>query len=246
MNPKHFQSRKERREAQRALARAQKKQAREDFRRRERERKEKELKQYTDANELNKSLGHASSVLKGSDKIANYLAPIIMKLYGKNHIIQPREKTEYYKVDENYTGDVNELFRYITFYKLPDDAPVQSYTQLIEDDPHASVQQYEQFKKEWADKSYATNTKNLTLTQAEDLAFIMNTSAAWHIATRSAYDSEQALERWQTLYDAVQKAYNSGDNRIFDKVLQMIENEKSINSIINKVDDMIYSMMKGK
>lgn len=242
MNPR--MSRQERRALQREMQRQEKKRARQDFRRKEQERKEKELKQYLDASTLNKSLEHASSVLKGSEKIANYLAPIVMKLYGKNHIIQPEEKTDYYEVDENYTGDINELFRYIKFFKLTDDSPVQSYKDLIEEDPHASVKQYAEFKKKWADKSYNTNTKNLNLTQAEDLAFIMNTSAAWHIASRSAYDSNQVQERWQTLYDSVQKAYNSGDQTIFDKVLAMIENEKSLNSIINKVDDMIYNLLK--
>lgn len=242
MNPR--MSRQERRALQREMQRQEKKRARQDFRRKEQERKEKELKQYLDASTLNKSLEHASSVLKGSEKIANYLAPIVMKLFGKNHVIEPGEKTEYYKVDENYTGDINELFRYIKFFKLPDDSPVQSYKGLIEEDPHASVKQYAQFKKEWADKAYLTNVKNLKLTQAEDLAFIMNTSAAWHIASRSAYDSNQVQERWQTLYDSVQKAYNSGDQSIFDKVLAMIENEKSLNSIINKVDDMIYNLLK--
>lgn len=242
MNPR--MSRQERRAVQREMHRQEKKIARQKFKQREQERRSKELKQYLDASELNKSLEHASSVLKGSSDIANYLAPILQELYGENHIIEPGETTEYYKVDENYTGDINELFRYITFYKLPDDFNVQSYKERIEDDPHTSAEKYAAFKKDWMNKSYSTNTSNLTLTQAEDLAFIMNTSAAWHIASRAAYDSEQALERWQTLYNAVQKAYNSGDQTIFDKIVQMIENEKTINSIINKVDDLIYKMLK--
>ena len=233
-----------RREAERQQKREARKQARREFKAQEQERKTKELNEALNAEELNRDLKHASSVLKGSEKIANYLTPIVMNLYGSNHIIQPEEGNDYYKVSKNYNGDPNELFRYITFFKLPEDNAIQNYTELIEQDPHATPQQYKEFKKQWAKKIYKTNTKNLSLSQTEELEFIMNTSAAWHIAERSAYDSEQALERWNTLYDYVQSAYATGDTKLFDKVISWIENEKSLNSIINKIDDELFKLLK--
>ena len=233
-----------RREAERQQKREARKHARREFKAQEQERKTKELNEALNADELNKVLKHASTVLKGSENIANYLTPIVMNLYGSNHIIQPGESNDYYKVSNNYNGDPNELFRYITFFKLPEDNAIQNYTELIEQDPHATPQQYAQFKKQWADKSYNTNIKNLSLSNAEDLAFIMNTSAAWHIAQRSAYDSEQALERWQMLYDYVQRVYDANDSNLLDKVISWIENEKSLNSIINKIDDELFKLLK--
>lgn len=217
---------------------------------------------------LNSELNHISSVLPGgSAKIANQLDPILMKLSGKT-TIRKGEDNDYFSVDNSYDGNVNNLIHHVTFKKIPEDSEVQKYVKNINKDPHATPASYAKFVDDWHSKAYKTLTRRLnmkkpnpektpvyydstgerlsSLKNVEMLEQIMNSSAAWHIAKRSAYDSDQTLERWHELYEAVESAFNANET-LFDWVFTQIQNEqKSLNQIINAVDDEISKMMAGK
>lgn len=214
------------------------------------------------ANKLNKELQFASSKLKaGSAKIANSLDPMLMKLSGKVNI-KANENNDYFKVDSSYNGDINTLMGHVTFKQIPDDAVINRYVKRIESDPHTTQAKYDKFVDNWHHKTFKTITRKLgqknnpyvttsgeklsNVAFAEELEQIMNSSSAWHIAMRSAYDSEQALERWHELYESVQSAYEA-DGDLFGWVIQQISNERmSLNAIINAVDDEIKLMLAGK
>ena len=216
------------------------------------------------ANKLNRELAFASSKLKaGSSKIANSLDPMLMKLSGKI-TIKANDENDYFKVDSSYNGDINTLMGHVTFKKIPDDAVVNRYVKKIESDPHMTPEKYDKFVDKWHGKTYKSiikklgfkNPKNPYVTTSgerlgsvqftEELEQIMNSSSAWHIAKRGAYDSEQVLERWHELYESVQQAYQN-DIDLFGWVIQQITNERmSLNAIINAVDDEIKLMLAGK
>ena len=113
--------------------------------------------------------------------------------------------------------------------------------------PWMSESQYNKYEQKWHHQSYKTLRKNKYLSDIDlsdyyVLEQIMNSSPAWKLATRSALESDQVMERWKELYNTMQEAYNTDDG-IFDWAYQQIMNGKrSLNWLINAIDDEIKLM----
>ena len=82
----------------------------------------------------------------------------------------------------------------------------------------------------------------------------MNTSMAWRIAKSDEVDSEQIKNNWTDLYVAVASIDKNSDyvvdeNKVirncYDYVIQMIQNEEDLETILDAVDNRIKESMKG-
>lgn len=199
------------------------------------------------AKKLNDEFDYAETILKaGSDKIAKYLDPMLRNLTG-GEPLKAGMSNKYFEIDDDYDGDPFKLFQHVKFKEIPQsDVKVQQYLKKIEEDPHMSPQQYDEYTKQYHSKAYQTLAGRLKLDNFEVLEQIMNSTPAWQIAKRSAMDSEQVLERWQELYDSMNQAQQA-DEGLFDWAIQQIENGKrSINWLINAIEDEIKLMLQGK
>lgn len=204
------------------------------------------------ANKLNKEFDFAETKLKaGSEEIASQLFPMLFTLSGTYDIKEWKKGNQYFKLDESYNGNRYQLFQYIKFKEIPDNEDTLRYLKQIEKMPWMSEKQYNKFEKEWRNKSYKTLSKNKYLNDIDFenyyvLEQVMNSSPAWKLATRSALESDQVMERWKELYNVMSEAYNTDDG-LFDWAYQQIMNGKrSLNWLINAIDDEIKLMKQGK
>lgn len=198
------------------------------------------------ADRLNRKLKYASKYRKaGSQEITLRVNPLLQILSGKENI-RRNENNEYFYMDSSWDGSNYTLWQHVHFKKIP--MEYKENVQYIEEEDHMSKKNYDKFVDDWHHKSYGTITDKLSLQNAEILEDIMNSSAAWHLVTTksSKYNSKQTavLERWETLYKSVEKAFKA-DQSLFDWVVQAINNEKrSISNIVNVVDEEIRLMTK--
>lgn len=200
------------------------------------------------AEELNEKFAYAAQTRKaGSDYIGMYLQPMLANILGKDvNKIEAGDSNQYVTIDKKWDGDTNTLFQYVKFKDLPADSKVDSFIAKIEEDPHMTPQQYEQFEKDWHKKSYDTLTSRLKLSSAEVLEQIMNSSAMWRMATVSLYDSNQNKEEWVEMYNVMEEVLEK-DQSLFDWIVQQIENEKyTVNRLIQIIDHEIELMLAGK
>lgn len=234
-------NRTERRKLERALKREQKKEKRAERRQQEQDRKEKELKEYQQASEVNRSLKFAGTILNAEENYAKFLYPL-MSIIGKSNIT-PGASNEYFKINPEWNGKLQTLFKNVTFLKIPLISNILGYVKKIKDEPHSSPLQYKEFQENWHHKSYLTNTRGLNIPKnvVSKLEEIMNSSYAWHIAQRGAQDSEQTKSNWIELYNTVKYA---NDNNVLDNLISMIENEDDLNQIKNFVDNAIRTALK--
>lgn len=197
------------------------------------------------ADKLNEALNVASEIQKnfphGNGEYAKYLEPLMKHLTG----YMTDEDNEYYTI----YGDVenkNKLYENVRFNELPaDDMKVQQYVEKILELDWSS---YENYADRYYDIQHNIYTSNITNEKFEDvvdtryietLESLMNTSAAWHIATRNAPDSEQAQSNWVDLYNAASIAQRNGNE---DVIRQLIRNEVDLDTI----ERTIYGALKEK
>lgn len=225
------------------------KSAKKKFSRQQKPKKQKQAKPSGEqrAKKLNEEFDYAETILKaGSDKIARYLDPLLRDLSG-GQTPTAGMSNKYFEIDDEYDGDPFKLFQHVKFKEIPEtDIKANQYIDKLEQDPHMSQQQYEDYSKQYHSQAYNTLASRLNLSNFEALEQIMNSSPAWQIAKRGAMDSNQVLERWQELYSVMNEAQQN-DTGIFDWAIQQIENGKhSINWLINAIDDEIKLMLAGK
>ena len=202
---------------------------------------------------LNKMLKHASNIYdKGSTDYSNIVQALMTELAGPQKLEAGKDYGNF-KISKNYTGKPREVFKYVTFKNLPDDASTLAWVSRIESEP-ASTE--EGWQKEQADRSaravktLIANRNKITLTKdlQRTLEQIMSSSAAWSIAKRGTYDSEQTYEAWSTMYDQMLEvmAQSGGDPTFIDEIITMIENDERFQNIVRRTDEILYWIMKGE
>lgn len=157
--------------------------------------------------------------------------------------IEAGDKTSFFKVDNKYDGDIQKLFEHIKFTKIPATADEKLLAKITQ-----APQDYEEKMLQAQNQAFQTNLKNLKMNNQVfmTLEYIMNTSAAWNVASQTALDSDQVQKNWQELYTAVQRAKDTGDGQFLDEIVRDIENEADFDSIIAKVDSYLVGLMKGE
>lgn len=192
---------------------------------------------------LNEALEYASSIYGGNSEYTKYLIPLMRQLMGDDEYIpEAGDKTTYFTISRDYTGNPNELFKYVHFKTIPGDT---SYVDAMLDLDWSSPENYYSHLADINAQKYASNLADSDIEpQVIDmLEYIMNTSAAWKIAKRNAQDSEQVKDNWLALFNTAQDAQNAGTD-VMNKFVQMVMNEDDLNSIIQTIDSTIYSALK--
>lgn len=195
-----------------------------------------------------KYFGHVRSALEGAD-IDN-----IAQALGKE--TKPGEDNEYFSIDDTWDGQLFSLAEHITWKQVPvdqfwKDDHGEKYNEVIEsivrymglaytdrklyDEFRESVdsQNWERFKKKYSDKNDDADTDTL-----EMLAYILNSSHLWHIASRYIPPSEAAEIVHDQLVDIVIKASKEGES-IMSEIVAMIRAEKDLEDIREKFDELI-------
>lgn len=206
--------------------------------------------EYSNAADVNAALGYAASVYGGYNDYANEILPLLKEmmrdLTGEdNYKPKQGDENEYFKIDESYTGKRQELFKYITFKKIPDKYSMS--IENIEELPWSSEENYQEHLDEIAEQIYKSNLNQMEdipeVEVIDQLESLMNSSAAWHIASKWTEDSDQVQANWMALFDAGSLALRT-DSSIFDKFRQMIRNEVDIAVILSEVDTLVYDALK--
>lgn len=180
-----------------------------------------------------------------NDRLGNILASIVLQDSGKAPA--PGLETANFKIDNTFDpSKPYELSKHIQFKTM-----TQDIAKEIMQTPFASAEGYEAFAENAAHRGYMKNVKkltsnNLTPEQIDSLETIMNSSQAWNIAKKNAYDSNQSVMNWSMLYNQVANAKNELDGSDFDKILTLLENEASMGQITRVVDEMLISYQKGE
>ena len=199
--------------------------------------------------DINTALDYAESVHGGFNEYGQLLKSLMKNLLNDDSY-QPgkdpsKDDNEYFKIDPNYTGKTAELFKYVTFKKIPD-----TYLQdieAIEELPWSSEENYQERLDEINKKIYTANVNEFDIDidpgMIDRLFSIMQSSAAWHIASKWTNDSEQAQAAWESLYRAGDMAFRT-DADLFDAFVQMVRNEAELNDILTYVDDEVYKALK--
>lgn len=198
------------------------------------------------ANKLNEALDIASEIQKnfphGNGEYAKYLEPLMKYLTGYG----TDEDNEYFTVYQD--RNKNFLYEDVRFNELPsEDEKVQQYVDKILDLDWSSYENYADKFLEIKNSIYESN-----IASDEDVEWtiddydmvnvledIMNTSAAWHIASRNAPDSDQVKSNWVELFNIASDAQKWG---LGDNIRQLIRNEVSL----EEIDKQIYKAIKEK
>lgn len=196
------------------------------------------------ANELNEMLQYASSIYGGNKEYGRELKALLKELMNDpNYKPQPGDgyylENPYFEISKDYTGKTAELFKYVTFKRVPEE--YEASVIAIGEMDWSSPENYYSHLADIAAQKYDTLLKGSGYDPftMDILESIMNSSAAWHIACRDAYDSDQALENWQELYDAGRWAIQEGDEYVVDEYVAMILNEDRLDYILRKVDELV-------
>lgn len=200
--------------------------------------------EYDNANSVNEALAYASSVYGGNNEYTQYLKSLMKNLVNDmSYKPKAGDDNEYFKVSEDYTGKDAELFKYVEFKKIPDE--YSQDVEAIQDLDWSSSENYYSHLADIAHQQYKSNLggKDVEPQVVDRLEQIMNTSAAWHIASKWTDDSEQVQAYWQALFDAGSMALNTS-SAIFDSFCQMVRNEEDISTILETVDDLVYKALK--
>lgn len=203
-------------------------------------------KQMTD--KLNKMLKSA----KPSSQLASDIQRMIFKF--DNGELKLKDGVE---IDASYDPNKDwTISQHIKFTKPLDVADIKFLLGHANVTPEAQ----EVFEADSAHRTYMSNImnsrlqpdgtvlpsplKNLSQATINTLESIMNTSQAWNVAKKNAKDSEQVQENWTKLFGALDDVKDDQDD--FDTIVTMIENEESFSSILDKVDEILTSAMKGE
>lgn len=175
-----------------------------------------------------------------------YLESLVMDLKNEAEVADASDVSDFYSISDEYDKrKEEELFRNIDINTLPYTEDIENIAEALEQKLHDEQVRVQQLKDSVANKSYTSNTKsinNLDAYTMYTLENVMNSSAAWHICKRNTHDSDETKDNWNTLYRYVRLALDN-DFEVFDMVITMIENEASLDNIINYIDHAIYDMM---
>lgn len=192
--------------------------------------------------QLNEALEYASSIYGGNSEYTKYLIPLMRQLMGDDYLPEAGDKTTYFTISKDYTGNPNELFRYVHFKTIP--RGTEYVDKMLELD-WSSPENYYSHLADINAQRYSSNLTDSGFTPEviDLLEYIMNTSAAWRIAKRNAQDSDQVKSNWLTLFSTAQEAQGAGSN-VMNKFVQMVMNEEDLGIIMQTIDTMIYSAVK--
>ncbi len=175
-----------------------------------------------------------------------YLESLVMDLKNEAEVADASDVSDFYSISGEYDPKKEEeLFRNIDIKSLPYTEDIENITEALAQKLHDEQVRVQQLKDSVANKSYTSNTKsinNLDAYTMYTLENVMNSSAAWHICKRNTHDSDETKDNWNTLYRYVRLALDN-DFEVFDMAITMIENEASLDNIINYIDHAIYDMM---
>lgn len=220
---------------------------------------EKEHPVTTDADRLNDMFEYASDKFGNRDDYQKYLAPMLGQLMGDEFyqklLQDPKSLVgdyEYFTIDESYrTDNKDNLFKHIHFKKLP--AGFDDYIEQMEDLDWSSPENYAMHRADVQRDIYTSNLKSLygnddfmNDTYFMVLESVMQSSAAWEIAKRSAFDSDQTQSNWFDLYTTGTLAYDNKDTNpeIWDAFRQMVDNHETLSVIDDKINEMIINAIK--
>ena len=218
---------------------------------------EKAYEKYRESNPayiINKMLTFAKGKNAPGSDFNQYIIPIVQEVMGSGYKIKPGEDNKYFSVSSDFSGLISDpqLYKYIEFKDLPETSNIIQYMNQIEKSGYSSESKYEEMLEDRANRAVNTlldrNGKiRLTKNLQSVLEDIMNSSAAWNIAKRNTYDSEQTKEAWFEMYDQALDvlAESGGDPKYIDEIVTMIENEESFSNIVRRMDEMLYEIMKG-
>ena len=218
---------------------------------------EDEKRELTQVEKLNAALDYASDKFGNRNDYAINLLPIIGEMTSEEFMDNLMKNPtayigdyEHFTISDDFDGNLNNLFKYITFKDIPpevDDRYVSNILGLDWSTPEA----YNNHVQEINHKIYESNLSGQGLDISTPyyvmLESVMQSSAAWHIAQKSAYDSEQSKSNWLDLYTAGMEAsdLSNSNPEIWDDFVKMITNEESLDVIIKEVDKAITAAMKG-
>lgn len=191
---------------------------------------------------VNEALEYASSLYGGNSEYTKYLIPLMRQLMGDDYLPEPGDKTTYFTISKDYTGNPNELFKYVHFKTIPRGT---EYVDKILELDWSSPENYYSHLADINAQRYSSNLTDSGFTPEviNLLEYIMNTSAAWRIAKRNSQDSDQVKSNWLTLFSTAQEAQEAGAD-VMNKFVQMVMNEEDLGIIMQTVDTMIYSAVK--
>ena len=221
--------------------------------------------------QVNKAIKQASSEVKktGNDMLTEQ----IIQFANKHGIysLKPGEDNEWFTIDKKYDPKKPyTLNQHITFKKFdidwdnPKDNDDREFLDKVYMNPYVSNEAKKIFSEDVSHRSYST-LLNKIMDENDDinkmgwqtaitLESIMNTSMAWRIAKSDEVDSEQIKNNWTDLYVAVASIDKNSDyvvdeNKVirncYDYVIQMIQNEEDLETILDAVDNRIKESMKG-
>lgn len=218
---------------------------------------EDDKRELSQAEKLNAAMAYASDKFGNRNDYSKYLLPLIGEMtnedFMRNLMTNPKSAVGDYKdftIDDDFDGNLNNLFKYIHFKDIPPEAS-DSYIENIINLEWSTPEAYNNHVQEINDKIYASNLKGegieINSTYYMLLESIMQSSAAWNIAKRNAYDSDQVKSNWLTLYSAGMEASDMSNTNpsILDKFNQMVMNEESLDVIIATIDNAIAAALKG-
>jgi hypothetical protein len=191
---------------------------------------------------LNEALEYASSLYGGNSEYTKFIIPLMRQLMGDDYLPEAGDNTTYFTISKDYTGNPNELFRYVNFKTIPRGT---EYVDKILELDWSSPENYFSHLADINAQRYESNLTDSGFTpQVIDLLeHIMNTSAAWRIAKRNAQDSDQVKSNWLTLFSTAQDAQEAGSD-VMNKFVQMVMNEEDLGIIMQTIDTMIYNAVK--
>lgn len=219
--------------------------------------KEDDKRELSQAEKLNAAMEYASDKFGNRNDYSKYLLPLIGEMtnedFMKTLMTDPKSAVGDYKdftIDDDFDGNLNNLFKYIHFKNIPPEVS-DSYIENIIGLEWSTPEAYNNHVQEINDKIYASNLKDegieINSTYYMLLESVMQSSAAWNIAKRNAYDSDQVKSNWLTLYSAGMEASDMQNTNpgILDKFEQMVVNEESLDVIISTIDNAIAAALKG-
>jgi hypothetical protein len=228
---------------------------------------EKEHPATTDADRLNDMFEYASDKFGNRDDYQKYLAPMLGQLMGDDFyqkLLQDPKSLigdyQYFTIDESYRADNKDnLFKHIHFKDLPDG--FEDYVEQIADLDWSSPENYAMHRADVQRDVYTSNLKTLYNNGKDDddvnydfmndtyfivLESVMQSSAAWDIAKRSAFDSDQRQSNWFDLYMTGSLAYDHKDTdpHIWDEFRQMVDNHEALFYIEDRIDELLIEAAK--
>lgn len=177
-----------------------------------------------------------------------YLQALVQDLKDTTDLAEAGEDTGFYTISDEYDPKKEEtLYKDIDIKSIPYTPETEAIVDATEQVLQEERIRVQRIKDDIKRSQYDTNVNkmpNLDVHTIYALENIMNASGAWEICSKDAYDSDQVMENWLTLYDEVKTAYEN-DFEVFDTVVNMIENssENSLDDIINYVDSIITDAM---